>query len=45
MILVPVGEDDPREPLLLSLDELEIGQDELDARDRSDPRRSGRGRP
>ena len=32
MILVAVGQDDPGEPLLLLLDELEVGQDQVDAR-------------
>ena len=32
MVLVPVGQDNPREPLLLVLDELQIGQDEIDPR-------------
>ena len=45
MVLVAVGQDDPGEPLLLVLDELEIGQDEVDARDSRNRRRSGRGRP
>ena len=36
MILVAVGQDDPEQPLLLVLDELEIGQDEVDARDSSE---------
>ena len=30
MVLVAVGQDDPGEPLLLVLDELEVGQDQLD---------------
>jgi hypothetical protein len=31
MVFVAVGEDDPRESLLLVLDELELGQDEVDS--------------
>ena len=30
MVLVAVSQDDPGKPLLLVLDELEVGQDELD---------------
>ena len=29
MVLMPVGQDDPREPLLLVLDEFKVGEDEL----------------
>src|SRR4051812_9628653 len=32
MVLVTMGQDDPREPFLLFLDELEIGQDQVDPR-------------
>src|SRR5437588_3321853 len=32
MVLMTVGQDDPREPLLLVLDELEVREDQLDAR-------------
>jgi len=32
MILVTVGEDDARQPLLLTFDELEVGKDEVDPR-------------
>src|SRR6266496_1698252 len=30
MVLMPMREDNPREPFLLALDEIEIGQDEVD---------------
>src|SRR5256885_101720 len=30
MVLMAVGQDDPREPLLLVLDEFEVGKDQLD---------------
>src|SRR6185295_8551800 len=39
MVFVPVGEDDPGQPLLLFLDEFEVGKDEVD----SGIRRVGKG--